>query len=142
MKFESLDHYVSAHESWSLAANRLSPIYICKQNAMRKLRKKYYLNLSPVLAFNSSPCFGVQVTALAPPLPSYELRSQGPPSLGAEALDNLVSRFRRSSSTFDHHSIASTPSSPSSSSTTPMTNPTNAGLADVIAQLTTSLTTL
>jgi hypothetical protein len=33
------------------------------------------------------PCFGDQVTAMAPPLPSYELRSPGPPSLGAEALD-------------------------------------------------------
>jgi hypothetical protein len=33
------------------------------------------------------PCFGDQETALAPHLPNYELRSQGPPSLGTEALD-------------------------------------------------------
>ena len=51
-------------------------------------RKNIYLPSLPLSLSISPPSLGDQVTALAPlPAPGYELRSQGPPALGVDALD-------------------------------------------------------
>jgi hypothetical protein len=73
----------------------------------------------------------------------YDLRSRGPPALDAQALDNLVSRVRRSSSTRSHTSDQSLdvtqpppsppPSPPSTSSI--MTTKTIDDLATIIEKL-------
>ncbi|WVZ82314.1 hypothetical protein U9M48_029588 [Paspalum notatum var. saurae] len=84
----------------------------------------------------------------------YELRSRGPVIRGFDALDNLVSRSRRSSSssapsprpsTTTSASSPSPPPSPPSAAasvTSAMSEPTSADLAKMIAALTTSVTNL
>ncbi|KAG8048316.1 hypothetical protein GUJ93_ZPchr0008g13225 [Zizania palustris] len=68
----------------------------------------------------------------APTRRDYELRSRGPAVLGAEALDNLVSDSRRSSST--------TP--PPHPSIDPMAEPSLSELAAMIKQLATNMESL
>ncbi|WVZ59356.1 hypothetical protein U9M48_009508, partial [Paspalum notatum var. saurae] len=68
----------------------------------------------------------------------YEIRSRGPASLGTNALDNLVSRVRRSSSSPSDPTTSSTasthpPDSPPSASSTMGDQPT---LSDVMKKLT------
>ncbi|WVZ97289.1 hypothetical protein U9M48_042838, partial [Paspalum notatum var. saurae] len=83
----------------------------------------------------------------------YELRSQGPATLGPDALDNLVSASRRSSSssapppqpTTASASLSNPPTSPPSaaaSATSTMSEPTTADLAKMIETLTTTVMNL
>lgn len=102
----------------------------------------------PVFSLNLTPFPLVdQAKTLAPlPGPGYELRSQGPPTLGTNVLDNLVSDSRRSSSIPAPPPPATTPpASPSSSAASipsPMAEPTNAELARLIQTLTASISDL
>jgi hypothetical protein len=81
----------SEHESWRLTASRLYLLYIYVSSMQGGIKKEV---LSKPLTCSSlqshPPCFGDQETALAPHLPNYELRSQGPPSLGTESLDTWI----------------------------------------------------
>ena len=60
--------------------------------SLKEVRKKLFPNLPLSAILNLTPCCGSQAKTLAPPLPgsSYELRSQGPPTLGAQVLDTLL----------------------------------------------------
>jgi hypothetical protein len=87
----------------------------------------------------------------------YDLHSRGPPTLDTKALDNLISRSRRSYSSTSANaestvttplSLTAPPESPppsppsAASSSSPMAEPSNADLAKMIKQLTGFVATL
>jgi hypothetical protein len=74
----------------------------------------------------------------------YELRSLGPATLGPDALDNLVSATKRSSSPSAVPPTHSARSPPSAAASIPsaMSEPTTADLAKLIEILTTTVASL
>jgi hypothetical protein len=101
--------------TWESIKNYLSSLFLSSLN-----RRPVELLLSTCSSAWGYKCITLPATTGQ----SYDLRSRGPPTLGNTALDNLVSRSRRSSSSSQPSTSTtaatkqpSTPPSPSASTT-------------------------